>query len=437
MHKIFEDLIDELELIRDALPSAVPSTEALALVHNNWSFPAVTVPELQLRAQLIIDRINERGGEIVRANEPLLAHYALRLKFVRTSTLPQIWSNAGAGIWAYYCTLDALELALEGALDSTSQQDIEKSIQASTRQARSMEAKLHELKDRSQHLDVMVSRIESAHTAAEELPTDVHSLKEARIKVESILRASDVDRDHIGTARQESEQLHDDMLRFAATAQEVLRKCETAYASATSTGLAAAFSERSNKLDRSSIGWIVGLILSLLIGSIFGSTQLTRLAEVVGRSDTQGFTIAINLVLAVLSVGGPIWFAWLSTKQIGQRFRLSEDYAFKASISRAYEGYRSEAARIDPELQRQLLGSALSRLDEQPLRLVETDSFGSPWHEVLSSEVMKDAMKAVPNFASQLTAFAKESLIKAKPHKDTLAANTATLVVPPGESKES
>jgi hypothetical protein len=54
-----------------------------------------------------------------------------------------------------------------------------------------------------------------------------------------------------------------------------------------------------------------------------------------------------DVVLSLLSIGAPIWLAWQATKQIGQRFRLSEDYAFKASISRAYEGFRREAARID------------------------------------------------------------------------------------------
>lgn len=63
-----------------------------------------------------------------------------------------------------------------------------------------------------------------------------------------------------------------------------------------------------------------------------------------------------------------MWFAWLATKQIGQRFHLAEDYAFKASVAKAYEGYRKEAARIDPEFEARLFGSALTRLDEAPLR---------------------------------------------------------------------
>ncbi len=47
-------------------------------------------------------------------------------------------------------------------------------------------------------------------------------------------------------------------------------------------------------------------------------------------------------------------------------------------MAKAYEGYRKEAARIDPQFEARLFGSALTRLDEAPLRLVEIGSHGSP-----------------------------------------------------------
>ena len=127
--------------------------------------------------------------------------------------------------------------------------------------------------------------------------------------------------------------------------------------------------------------------------------------------------IVLNLLLSVLSVAAPVWFAWLATKQIGQRFRLAEDYAFKASISRAYEGFRREAARFDKDMEAKLLTSALTRLDELPLRLVETDSHGSPWHELASSDVVKQAMKAVPGFAEQVKDLASKAIVAVTPAK--------------------
>jgi hypothetical protein len=95
-------------------------------------------------------------------------------------------------------------------------------------------------------------------------------------------------------------------------------------------------------------------------------------------------------------VGAPVWFSWLATKQIGQRFRLAEDYAFKASVAKAYEGYKLEATRLDPNFEKRLFASALTRLDEAPLRLVETGSPGSPWHELIDSHAFKQALEIVP-----------------------------------------
>ena len=163
--------------------------------------------------------------------------------------------------------------------------------------------------------------------------------------------------------------------------------------------------------------WVGGLISALAAGSYFGSAQLHSLVELFKVPNVSTPVIVLNLLLSALSVGAPVWFAWLSTKQIGQRFLLAEYYAFKASISRAYEGFRREAARFDKDMEAKLLTSALTRLDELPLRLVETVSHGSPWHELVSSNVVKQAMKAVPDFTEQVKDLAGKALGAVSPIK--------------------
>lgn len=205
----------------------------------------------------------------------------------------------------------------------------------------------------------------------------------------------------------------------------VLENCEKAYSAATSFGLASAFDERSKSLGVSMFFWVLGLVVSLSIGWYFGGGQVHSLLNVVNSSDASLSVVFLNILLSALSVGAPIWFAWLSTKQIGQRFRLSEDYAFKASISRAYEGYRREAARIGgSDMEEKLLASALSRLDELPLRLVETPSYGSPWHELLSSESVKKALGTVPGFVDDVKSMAKRKLNTSTSFKSASDANT-------------
>lgn len=156
--------------------------------------------------------------------------------------------------------------------------------------------------------------------------------------------------------------------------------------------------------------WVGGLVIALGIGSWIGSAQLRNFSEVIKQPDLNATIAVINFVLALLSVGATVWFSWLATKQIGQRFRLAEDYAFKASVSRAYEGYRREAANIDEEFVSRLFSSALSRLDEQPLRLVETTTHGSPWHELASSDLIRKATASVPEFAASVTQLARDGL---------------------------
>ena len=148
----------------------------------------------------------------------------------------------------------------------------------------------------------------------------------------------------------------------------------------------------------------------------FGSAQLHSLAEL--------FKVP-SIPASVLSVGVSVWFAWLSTKQIGQRFRLAEDYAFKASISRAYEGFCREAARFDKDMEAKLLTSALTRLDELPLHLVETDSHGSSWHELASPSLVKQTMHAIPSFAEQMKDLASRALVATAPAKSKPKASSS------------
>ncbi|NMZ27566.1 hypothetical protein HBO40_08030 [Pseudomonas protegens] len=289
-----------------------------------------------------------------------------------------------------------------------------------------MESRLRDLSPKTSSVQSMVERIERAYEAADQLPADLETLNEARQRISAISVDAEKDRAQIVVAKENVEATHDSLQSIAEDAASILKQCESVYSSATSVGLAAAFAERSKNLGISMWFWVAGLVTALVVGGAFGSSQLRSLSNLLSQSGTPTALIGLNIMLSVLSVGAPVWFAWLATKQIGQRFRISEDYAFKAAVSRAYEGYRREAVRIDSELEGQLLRSALQRLDEQPLRLVEPTSYGSPWHELLASDSIKDALKSVPGFAESLSRFTKEALDGIKPKK-TLppAANNA------------
>ena len=422
MHPTLELLDKELVQLEAQVTGSVPSNEPFNVAHGNWSFPGITRDELIQMAVDLRRLIEQRGGDSLSCNEVLLADYVRRLVFLRGNTVPQLWSgNAAAATSAYSITLERLKGALEAAFEDSASTTFEsqkieavKALNRAQKALRAIEARLSGIDSRSENLDAKVERIEQAHEAADQLPTDLESLRELRTELEKMLGASTKDSAAISGQLSEINDIRDQLKTSRNEAASILTRCDEAYRATTSEGLASAFSERSKKLSYSMWIWVAGLVGALSLGAVAGTNQLHQLGEAIKSATTQGLQqnggIWIDLLLSLLSVGAPVWFAWISTKQIGQRFRLAEDYGYKAAISKAYEGYRREAAMLDPVFQARLFATALTRLDEIPLRLVETETHGSPWHELASSDLVRQAIATVPGFTDKITDFAKQAI---------------------------
>jgi hypothetical protein len=149
--------------------------------------------------------------------------------------------------------------------------------------------------------------------------------------------------------------------------------------------------------------WTAGLLAALVAALFIGAERVSVLKDVL-VSDRSATVIWVNALLAVFGIGAPVWFAWLSTKQIWTSFRLAEDYAYKASVSKAYEGYRAEAVGIDPILQTRLFESALTRLEESPIRLLDGEVHATPLQELLNNPTLRKALEGVPGIADKIVA---------------------------------
>ena len=407
MHQSLTDILERLQTTIETLESTVPSDDPFNIAHNNWTYPGISRIELIEEAQSVIDLIESNETEDLGDFEPRITDYIRRMDHINSQTIPSMWGSAQYAVPAFQITINGLTKTLSSALKSDEQVEIAARIRKVRRQLRGIESGLNDLEPRTESLVAMVERIEQAHNATDQLPTDLETLSEARDKVSELLQGAEDDQRKVTTIRESADEIDKMLADNLEQAEAVLARCETAYSAATSVGLAAAFSERSRTLSNSMWFWVAGLISALALGGFLGSNQLHTLSKLFLIPETSASVIVLNILLSMLSVGAPVWFAWLATKQIGQRFRLSEDYAFKASISRAYEGFRREAARFDKDMEAKLLVSALARLDELPLRLVEERSHGSPWHELASSDVVKKAMKDVPGFAGQVRDLAR------------------------------
>lgn len=269
------------------------------------------------------------------------------------------------------------------------------------RRLRSLQIEINNLVPDKELIQSQIKLINEATDAAESLPTDLETLKQARAQISQFSSNSSELYGKIDTYFKEIEIKSKSIQAKHDEAEKIVQQCNEAYRITTSVGLAAAFDSRASRLSTSMWVCVVGLALSLGTGAWIGAHRVAILADLIKAPNPQWGGIWIHLMLSILSISAPVWFAWLATKQINQRFRLSEDYAFKASVAKAYEGYRREAAKIDPEFESRLFASALTRLEEAPLRLVESDPHGSPWHELLESTSFQKALINIPGLKDQ------------------------------------
>jgi len=366
---------------------ALSSDDRTLLAMYGWNQPALNRHDLASMASAVAKRLEAGDHGKLSAKfdpEPTVS----RIKDFKTQTLPQLFGNNGPiGVSMYMALLDHIDSAFGPMY--TVNTDWEKLLNAG-QLPRQVSGKLLSYKSRIKKFDAdfaelgaKVAEINAAHEAATSLPTDLDELREATQAVMELRAAAEKAEVQAQNALDQINGCVETMRSRESEATQLLKNTEDAYSAATTRGLGEAFQTRANELTRSMAIWVIGLILALGAGALVGTLRIRALQELMMQKVSSEH-INIALFLALISIAGPVWFAWIATKQIGHRFRLAEDYAFKASVAKAYEGYRREAARIDPTFSARLFGSALDRIDEAPIRFVESHTPGTPWQDVLS-----------------------------------------------------
>jgi len=411
MHESLELVCQSLDALSAIVLKSWSEDRTLKEAHG-WHHPALTRHDLAAIPASLAVRIREAGPESVPDDlQAQLKDVPRRLKLLHGDTVPYLFNgNGNQAVPAYTTTIDCLTQLLEPLLGWQTIQDNKAMPVQLAKRLRGIQAELDSLVPNKERVQEQIRLIQEATEAAESLPADLHSLKEARNTINRL--STETTKLH-GTIDQGSK----DAIRALAVitsqqkeAGKLVQQCEEAYRITTTKGLAAAFDQRANRLSNSMWVWVLGLVAALGIGAYLGSARVELLSAAIAEKDPQWGVIWMHIALSLLSIGAPLWFAWLATKQIGQRFRLAEDYGFKASVAKAYEGYRREAARIDEAFEARLFSSALTRLEEAPLRLVEDISHGSPWHELVASEAFQKALATVPELKDKFIELAKATL---------------------------
>lgn len=376
-----------------------------------WNCPALNRYDISNMAKNISKKIkkydiNEIDSETITSIQLI----PTRINIFKTTTLPQLYnSNCLNAMTSYMALIDWINQTLNPIFSWEVLRDNKALPTQLVSRLRAIQYELSEIIPNKDEIKKQIQLIKNATEAAETLPTDLQSLKEARERVNILLSDATEQYVKIDSYQKKTNELSKLILEKKEETDKLVAQCEDAYKITTSKGLAGAFEQRAKKLSSSMWVWVLVLILALIIGMYIGSNRFDTLNQSLNNNSKPMSHIWIQIFLSVLSFGAPIWLAWIATKQISQRFRLSEDYAYKSSVAKAYEGYRREAARIDKAFEARLFSSALTRVEEAPLRLMEQDTPGSPWHELINSPQFARALELVPDLKNKFFDLTKKS----------------------------
>jgi hypothetical protein len=396
MHSSLEGLCAALDALGAAIVAGKPDSITF-LTTFGWNCPPLTSHQIadaalqissSIRSANVSSPDDEQAEKFTQCQASVVAFQA--------TTLPYFFNGHATTAYPNYLALITYVKSVVDPIVSLPKIQA-KQVMAATRRLENLTATIDKAIIDEKALSAKITLINEATNSADELPVTLKQLKEAQAQVE---RSSGTASEFIGkidTLHQESLDSLSLIREKVIESEDLARQCAEAYRTTTSTGLAAAFDARAKKLERSVNYWVGGLFCALAAGAVLGYFRFEKLSEVMTQSQGDPNTVWIEFLLSALSLGLPIWFAWISTTQIGERFRLSEDYAFKASVATAYEGYRREAAKFSSGIEERLFGAALSRLEEEPLRYVKTHASSSPLHESGVVESIKNTISETTN----------------------------------------
>ncbi|MGX5086309.1 hypothetical protein [Enterobacter sp. UPMP2052] len=400
MHSSLEKLKDALDNLSDAVNEAIPEGEnTLLLDKNGISYPALYPGDLVDLVNYLTDRLDGVNLDSLEDDEIKEINFIInKIKKIKESLVPHLFNGNGiTAIPSFINSLNYISFFFSKLFDFNRLQDTNLLPQKLSRRIKVMDARVKQISPDIEGLEQKVKTILDAHATADNLPLLLDELQKYRndlTEAKDDVQKSKENSDHamalMNITLDESEKVVDELKNHSLKAQKYLAMCEQAIRASTSKGLAGAFEIKAEKLNWSIRFWVVGLALALSVGGFVGYERLKALSVVLSLPEPSVIVIITQLLLSVLSIGAPLWFAWLSTKQINQRFKLAEDYAYKSSVAKAYEGYRNEASKLDDNaFSTRLFDSALTRLEEPPLRFVQGEDHATPWMEMLNSKAFE------------------------------------------------
>ncbi|WP_227104532.1 hypothetical protein [Chromobacterium rhizoryzae] len=394
------DLISTLKNIREAL-NKLPNDKVSD--QHGYNAPPIDRSDISYSFYVLIDLLESvdlSTVEDVDSQRDYIDDLTEKAKVLLSSHVPNLFSSPHSSV-ALMSFVFAAEHQIASLINSDQLKGVLVLPTNLRRHVLSAQDRLNKAVGEINEIKNKVLKINSAYDAALNLPTTMSDLEAAVADIASSKNEVEAKKGQIDSAVHAAEKSSLLIAEKESQASILMENLNAAYVAATSQSLASSFSKRAKSLSYSVWAWTIILTAALFVA---GYVTFYRFPEmkVLIESDPTWRRVAISATLSFSQLAAPIWLAVVATKQIAFKFRLAEDYAYKASLAAAYQGYKHEANVLDPMLGAQLFSIALNRLDEIPLRLVEKDVHGTPLMELIKSQEFKDAVGVVPSLGERL-----------------------------------
>lgn len=387
----WNETIGALSALSAQIQAHVP-TDATFLEQWGWNQPALNRQDVTDQIQKVIERIN--SCKELDVSDQALIDRVIRIpqtiNYISANTIQNFNGNA---VFAYLTVKSLLESVIQ-IIEKIDPRDLSweaiqdrKLIPAQLKKRLdTLSAGIAMVEKQQTGIADKIKVIHEAHQAANSLPASLSTLEEAKNKYEKSKEDLDQIRINCENSHKAIEEFKDKVSRTLLTVHEMANQIDGIKSAAERQGLGKSFEDRASSLRLSTYILMALLASSLILAGAISHYRILFVEKLLDKPDLDLQVLWANVVLTGFGVAAPIWFAWLLTKQIGQRFRLAEDYGFKSSIAKAYEGYRRETQEIgDPELQRRLLGITLDKVEHPPLAHISKEDSSSPFHDLIAA----------------------------------------------------
>ena len=161
----------------------------------------------------------------------------------------------------------------------------------------------------------------------------------------------------------------------------------------TTIGLAGAFNQKAQASKTRENIWIGVLVVALSAAGAIAFLRYNNISEMVSQQVDVRYVV-VSMLIAIFGVSAPLWLAWVATRMLSRNFAVTEDYSYKASLAKAYVGFREEAKDMDEIFQQRLFAAAITQLDASPVRLLGGSSHpASPLQDLMQQPFIQELLK--------------------------------------------